>query len=250
VDFFSEVMRLRGSASRADHAQGLALLQNLHEPNQNRLGVSAEGVGGKAFGPGLADELWDELGRNPAARHYALTRLEHLPIFLERVGPDLISDLTTRVVFEVLVDFTHEMMRSYPALERTKSIESVPIYDPVTKVWRPVDVELPFLAPHQLLLIPKDWVFWRLLMWSEPFYNRFATATIQVERGTFDSRGRLAMPSKKALNQEFRDQRKLNNDQAVKYKLEEGRDLVTEYQAQVDSEFEPLSDDEIEARTI
>lgn len=249
VDFFTEVLRLRRSTSGADQADGLSLLQNLHEPNQTRLGVSARGVGGKAFGPGLADELWDELAHNPAARYAALTRLEHLPIFLNRVGPDLISDLTTRVIFEVLVDFTHDMMSRYPALARATSTEAIPIYDTAVRKWGLVDVELPFVAPHQLLLVPKEWVYWRSLMAPEPFYNRFATSTVQIERGHFDPDGRFRGPSKKSLNDEFRDHRKLNNDQAVKYKLNQERDLVLEYQAEVDREFEPLTDEEVDRRT-
>jgi hypothetical protein len=249
VDFFTEVLKLRRSSSTRDHAQGLALLQNLHEPNQTRLGVSARGVGGKAIGPGLADELWDELGRNPAARYDALHRLEHLPVFLDRVGPDLISDLTTRVIFEVLVDFTHEMMRTYPALAGTTTTETIPIYDPSLRQWRPVSVQLPFVVPHQLLLIPKEWVFWRLLMWSEPFYNRFATTTVQLERRVADNQGGFYQPRKKDLNEEFQDHRKLNNHQDVKYNRQEERDLILDYQAVVDAEFEPQSDDEIESRT-
>jgi len=248
VDFFTEVLRLRRSASAADQARGLGLLQNLHEPNQTRLGVSAIGnIGGKAFGPELAKDLWDELGVNPAARADVLTRLEHLPVFLNKVGPDLISDLTTRIIFEVLVDFTHDMMTRYPSLTTRKSIERVALYNSSTTAWVPTDVELPVLAPHQLLLIPKEWVYWRLVMWSEPFYNRFATQTVQTERSTRDGRGRLIRPSKKSLNQEFSDHRRLNNTQAVKYK--QNRDLVGEYQEFVDREFEPLSDDEIERRT-
>ncbi|GAA3727784.1 hypothetical protein GCM10022239_00770 [Leifsonia bigeumensis] len=249
VDFFTEVLLLRKSSLPADHAKGLALLQYLHEPNQTRLGVSARGIGGKAIGSGLAGELWDELGANPAAQSDALTRLEHLPVFLERVGPDLISDLTTRIIFGVLVDFTNEMMRRYPGLAAGATIESVPMYDPTTKQWRPVMAHLPYVAPHQILLIPKEWVFWRLLMWSEPFYNRYATTTVRFERGSYDNKGRFQGPLKKSLKSEFTDHRKLNNDQAVKYKTEQDRDLVIEYQNFVDTEFEPLSDAEIESRT-
>jgi hypothetical protein len=249
VNFFTEVLRLRASALAADHVMGQALLNNLHEPNQTRLGMSAAGVTGKAFGPGLADDAWDVLGRNPAARAAVLTRLEHLPIFIEGVGPDLISDLATRIVFEVLVDFTQDMMVAYPSLGAGATTAESNVYDPAAGAWGPSNFTLPYVAPHQLLLIPKEWTYWRLLMEPGPFYNRYATATVQIERSTRDDKGKLHGPSKKSLKVQFKDQRKLNNGQAVKYKQDEDRNLVAEYQQYVDENFEPLADEQIESRT-
>ncbi len=249
VDFFTEVLRLRASTLPADHSKGQALLNGLHEPNQTRLGMSAVGVSGKAFGTGLADDAWDVLGANPAARAAVITRLEHLPIFITKVGPDLISDLTTRILFGLLVDFTVEMVALYPSLGTRQTTETIDIYDPVSHRWISRSVTLPFVPPHQLLLVPKAWVYWRLLMEPEPFYNRFATETVRVERSVRDPRGRLRGPSKKALNVEFRDHRNLNVRQAVKYKETENRNLVTEYQEFVDRNFEALGDDELDQRT-
>jgi hypothetical protein len=249
VNFFGEVLRLRASSLAADHDLGQKLLSNLHEPNQTRLGMSAKGVTGKAFGPGLANDVWDILGQSPAAREAVLTRLEHLPIFIEGVGPDLISDLATRIVFEVLVDFTREMMQTYPRLGAGATTVESNVYDPAVHAWTPVNFTLPYVAPHQLLLIPKEWTYWRLLMEPGPFYNRYATATVQMEQSTRDERGKLRGPSKKSLKVQFKDQRKLNNGQAVKYKQREDRNLVSEYQQYVDENFEPLADEEIERRT-
>lgn len=248
IDFFQEVLRLRRSVSPADHSAGLGLLNFLHEPNETRLGLSTSGSRGTAFGPGLAEDLWDVLGAVPAARTAALTRLEHLPIFVRKVGPDLISDLTTRVVYPVLADFTSRMMTAYPAMASATSTEDVPFYDPAAKRWVTTSVTLPLVAGRQLLLIPKSWVGWKLQMDYPPFYNNFATETVKFERGTYDSRGRFLGPSKEALNIEFRNKRGLNNDQAAKY-MQQGRNLTMEYQAFVDNAFEPLSDDEMDRRT-
>jgi hypothetical protein len=249
VDFFTEVLRLRASTSTADHVTGQSLLYKLHEPNQTRLGMSAKGVGGRAFGPGLADELWDILGSNPAAQSAVITRLEHLPLFIEGVGPDLISDLSTRIIFDELADFTHDMMVAHPRLAGATSVDTIDIYDPTAKTWAAKNYTLPFVAPHQLLLVPKEWVFWRLLMEPTPFYNRFSTETVRIERGQWGDDDKFHGPSKEALNREFPARRQLNIDQSVKYKEEQDRDLVREYERYVDENFDPLSDDEIEART-
>lgn len=250
VEFFDEVLRLRRSVIPSDRMRCTELLNHLHEPNETRLGMSASGIGGKALGSGLADDLGDLLGSDPAAQAAVLTRLEHLPLFIDGIGPDLISDLTTRIVFEILVDFTMDMVKSYPSLGQTQSTVDVDCYDPISRAWKSRPVQLPFVAPHQLLLVPKAWAFSRLVMGPSPFFNRFTSETVKYERGTFDAKGKFRGPSKKALGEEFPHKRKLNTDQAVKYMKTENRNLVSEYQTYVDERFEPLSDTEIDDRTV
>lgn len=88
VDYFNEVLRCRVSPHPADHTKGRGLLQQLHEPNETRLGMSARGVAGHGFGDELGDRLWDELAHNPACRAAALTRLEDLRPFVDGVDPE------------------------------------------------------------------------------------------------------------------------------------------------------------------
>ncbi len=250
VSFFGEVLRCRRSTSALDQARGLALLQELHEPNETRLGMSARGVRGHGWGPEMGQRLWDELATNRACQAAALTRLEDLALFIDRVGDDLVSDMTTRVIFDVLVDFTHQVMATFPAIGRSQVTVNSRTWDPTALHWVPVAASLPDIPPHPLLLIPKGWVFWRLLMDYGAFYNRFATTTVQEERTKLDERtGRLIRPSKRQLNSEFPDLKSLNTVQAAKKMDDQHRDLVAEYRAQVDSEFEPLSDAELDRRT-
>lgn len=247
--FFSEVLRCRLSPSPADQAKGLDLLKHLHEPNQTRLGMSARGAAGHGLGVGLGAQLWHELDINPACRAAALTRVEDLRLFVDGVGNDLVSDLTTRIVFDVLVDFTAQMMVRFPSLAVGATTQNVPLWDPTSSSWRPTEVPLPYVAPHQLLLVPRGWVYWRTLLDPYAFYNRFGTQTVQQERTTRDQQGKLWRPRKAALKTEFGDVRRLNNQQASKY-MADGIDLVAAYRDQVDEEYEPLTDEQLQQRLL
>jgi hypothetical protein len=244
--YFGEVVRCATSLDPADHFVGEALLQQLHEPNETRLGMSAGKVAGRGLGEGLSELLWEELRVNPACREAALRHLEDLPVFIKGVGPDLVSDLTTRVVFDVLVDFTQRMTIAYPSLAEDQTKVSGLVWD-ITSGWTPQVFELPQVEGHPLLLVPKGWVFWRSVMDPEAFYNRHATRTVQEERTTLTADGRVDKPSKKALNAEFPDIKGLNNQQAVRY-IRDGIDLVQRYRTEVDTEFQPLSDTELDTR--
>lgn len=247
VSYFTEVLRCRVSPHPADHTKGQGLLQQLHEPNETRLGMSARRVAGHGFGDELGDRLWDELAHNLACRAAALTRLEDLRLFVDGVGNDLVSDLTTRVVFDVLDDFTQQMVVRYPALGRRLSTEIVNTWDGAGLHWTPSSRTLPLAAGRQLLLVPKGWVYWRTLMDPIIFYNRFGTETVQQERTTYDRDGNRSGPTKSALKAEFRHVRGLNNQQAALYRQHD-RDLVAEYRQQVDETFTPLDDDELRRR--
>lgn len=243
--FFSEVIRCRFSKRAGDARKGEGLLKRLNEPNETRLGLSAENVAGHGFGDVLANRLWRELESNPACVASVLTKLEDVTLFVKDVGADLVSDLTTRVTFGILADFTKEMVRSYPSLGRELRTAVSPIWDQTARTWVEEAIELPFVEGRQLLLVPRDWVYWRLLMNSEQFYTRHSTQTLKEEATTYDSRGRAHSPRKKDIVKANPDRRLLNNNQAVKYKDD---DLVGQYREWVDAGYEPMDDDALAYR--
>lgn len=247
LGFFTEVVRCCLSTADGDKATGLALLQHMHEPNETRLGMSASRVAGHGFGAELGEILWRALRDRETVRVRSLTRLEDLRLFIVGVGNDLMSDLTTRIVFEVLVDFTRLMMVEYPSLAHAVSTKTIDLWDPATLTWQARDVELPYVAAHQLLLVSKRWVHWRTLMGPEAFYNRYATQTIQDEQTTHTADGQRIAPSKKTIKGDHPDVRALNNAQAAAY-MAHDRDLVGGYRHWVDQTSDPLSDGEIEDR--
>ncbi|MGB0969736.1 MAG: hypothetical protein ACPGVG_02060, partial [Mycobacterium sp.] len=175
---FTQVVDAARNSNPAAHANGRQLLRHLHEPNETRLGMSTFGLRGRAFGDELSTQFWDELHRNPACQRTVLHRLEDTRLFLDYVGDDRISDMTTRIVFNVLAHFTNEMMDTYPALRAGATTEPNDTWSNETG-WTERAYELPHAAGKQLLLVPRRWVYWRTLMEPVQFYNRYSTQVIQ-----------------------------------------------------------------------
>ena len=242
--FFTEVLRCRDSSLPGELRRGLQLLQDLHEPNETRLGLTAEGSRGKGFGPEMGQLLWDEL-QTPVCRSAALSRLEDLALFVSGVGKDLTSDMTTRVIFGVLVEFTQEMMQTYPSLAVGAVSRTVRIWDTQALDWIEQEVSLPYADGKQLLLIPVEWTRGNLLMASRSFYNRKATETLQEEQTVVRGDVRL-VPSKRLLKEQNPEVKKLNGSQAVVYLPD--RNLVEEFRADVDRDFEAMTPEEAAAR--
>lgn len=244
--FFTEVLRCRDSPARPDQLRGRQLLQDLHEPNETRLGLTEDGSQGKAFGPEMGKRLWAEL-RTPVCQTAALTALEDLPLFVPRVGKDLTSDLTTRVIFGVLVEYTQEMMREYPSLAEGAVTLPVRLWDPLKLEWREEDVYLPFAFGKQLLVIPLEWTSRDVRMAAVPFYNNKATQTLQVEQ-TMKQDGVDLKPSKRLLKKQNPEVKKLNSSQTVVYLRDHNRNLVQEFREDVDRTFEAMTVEEAELR--
>lgn len=245
---FEKVVAGARSGDRQQQIAGRELLQHLHEPNETRLGMSIGQPRGRAFGDKLAEEFWQELRINPACRDAAISRLEDTRLCLDNVGDDRISDMTTRIIFDVLAEFTIEMMVTYPSLNAGATKAASEVWVPAAGRWQSRNFELPFAEGKQLLLVPLHWVSKWTLMYPEQFYNLYATQAVQDERTTVDRNGRKSRPQKKAIKLEYPERKPLNSNKAAEYKSEQGRDLIGEYRSQVDINFEALTAEEINER--
>jgi hypothetical protein len=245
--YTAEVLRCRASPHAADQAKGMRLLKSgLNEPNETRLGYTRYGSQGHGWGPGLGSYLWESL-RNPLCRDGLLTGLEQLPMFIPRVGQDLISDMTTRLVFPELINYTLQMAVQYPAMTRDLRKASFTVWDPTNCDWVTIEDVLPFVAGRQLLLVPKAWVSNKLLLAPRPYYNRFATTSVQEERIRYIN-GKADMPLKRDLHEEFPDVRELNVSQTLKA-ADKGTNLIELYTDFVDERYEPIDDFELLRKT-
>lgn len=101
----------------------------------------------------------------------------------------------------------------------------------------------------QLLLVPRDWVYWRTLMEPVQFYNRYSTQVIQDETATFDRKGKRHAVSKRSIKENNPHIRPLNNSKAVEYKTEHNRDLTDEYRNWIDSNFNTMTAEDISKKT-
>lgn len=245
---FSQVVEAARSSNPHDHQVGRQLLNHLHEPNETRLGLSIGGSHGRGFAYELETQFWDALRANPSCQHAVLNRVEDTRLYVDYVGDDRISDMTTRIIFNVLADFTTEMMSIYPALNAGATTAKTDTWSD-TAGWQLRDFELPHCAGKQLLLVPREWVYWRTLMDPIQFYNRYSTQVIQDETATYSEKGKRHAASKASIKQANPHIRTLNNDKAVEYKAEHGRDLTEEYRNWIDFNFAAMTTEDISKKS-
>lgn len=223
--FFGEVL---DSARRNNRRRGLALLGHLHEPNETRLGMTRVGVNGHGVGSGLADNLWQEIRDNPACSQAVLVRrIEDMAPYIQRIGPDLISDLCTRIAFDVLLDFTASMTTQYPDLGRRTSVRREDVWDPAGLQWTTRQGRLPTVHDKRLLLVPTNWVWPNQLLNAPSFYQVQALGRLQRLRTQPPQTrgGRPMAPTKYSLRDQYPGVRSTNIRQAVAA-IEEGINLT------------------------
>jgi hypothetical protein len=177
-----------------------------------------------------------------------MTRLEDVPLFIDRVDRDLISDLATRVAFDVLAEFTKDMMSKYPSLAASSRPREREVWDRSAKRLVRRQYDLPFASNHALLLVPRHWVEKRLIMNAVAFYNRQATQVLQDETARTTSDGRISKQTKKSIKALNPEVKRTNTAQAVRYAENFGRDLVGEYRSWTDANVDRIDDSEIDRR--
>jgi hypothetical protein len=129
------------------------LLRVLHEPNETHLGFSRSKSQGKALGIGKADLVWEALTSSEAVASGLLEDLEDTILLIEGIGPDIVSDMTTNIIREQLIQYTQEMCNKYSI--PTEEVGSGAMWNPQTQVWFSNFVKLPSISGRRLLLVPK-----------------------------------------------------------------------------------------------
>ncbi|MFE4198449.1 hypothetical protein ACFRJ9_21590 [Paenarthrobacter sp. NPDC056912] len=185
--FFDTISRgaMSSNAVARDHAEDL--LKHFEEPWENRLGMAEEGFAGHGGADDVGGWIWDAMCTDLDAllRVGVLKRLEELPLFVEGVGYDITSDITTRIGFGALADFTADMLQQFPeftaASHKVKDFQRQ-VWDPTNRVWAQKTVTLPLIDGKPLLLMPANWVRNNLLMHAGRFYETTVLSYAQAEQ--------------------------------------------------------------------
>ncbi|MCZ4657418.1 hypothetical protein O4090_15815 [Dietzia kunjamensis] len=184
--------------------QARELLQQFSEPRETRLGLARKGFNGH----GGADDIGARIWRSFTTDLYALLQvgvlkyLEELPLFIEGIDRDLTSDITTRIVFGPLADFTAEMLATYPQFSAgghsTVTIDRQ-VWDATACMWTTRRMTLPAADGKPILLVPRSWVSKRLLMSSRRFHGTTLLSYVQEEQASISPSGKVVHPSKVSL---------------------------------------------------
>jgi hypothetical protein len=100
---------LLACAQRNDEAKAISILKPLREPNETHLGLSKGRSKGRALGPYLMKEVWSRLKESRAVATGLLEDIEDTMLLIDKIGPDIISDITSNVIRGPLTKYTQDM---------------------------------------------------------------------------------------------------------------------------------------------
>lgn len=253
--FFHETARCALSSDPADQRRGLDLLQHFEEPRETRLGYAAAGFSGHGGAAEVGTWIWEALTTDLEAllRVGILTQIEDLPLFVEGLAEDITSDLTTRIIFEPLSNFTASMVAAYPQFtangHATVEVDRQ-VWDSTAHQWTTKEVVLPDANGHPLLLVPRDWARPSLLMSARRYYDTKVLGYAQLEQAVVSrDTGRLIKTPKPRLAQQEGLGRGRRTNLAVTERAQaKEEDLVATFKAFVDDKYQPLPDERIERK--
>lgn len=179
--FFAAVLK---TIKKGDQQKGLRLLQGLKEPNETHLGVSKGKPRGRGLGSGQAQEVLDALIKSKASQTGLLTDLTDTALFIEGIGADKVSDMTTNIIRRHLITYTQEQFELLKQQIPAK-IPTGLLWDGATEDWITDELDhIPVVNGQRVLLVPKRYVRWRggLHQAASKYYNNFVTNYIRDDQ--------------------------------------------------------------------
>lgn len=252
--FFQEVTGCVASGTPAGAQRGLDLLQHFEEPWETRLGLAAAGFSGHGGAEEVGARVWHALTTDLEAlvRIGYLQQLEDLPVFVDGIDRDITSDVTTRLAFEALANFTEQVMVSFPEFRsggHTSDKFDRQIWDAASGTWQRKLVELPVADGKPLLLVPRDWARHTLLMSAGRYFETSVLSYAQLEQAVVGSDGKLLKTRKDDLKKQPGLARGRSTNLKVTHRArQQDENLLASFKVFVDSRYEPLTDEQIDGR--
>jgi len=163
-----------------DRSRARDLLIRLQEPNETHFGLSRARSQGRGLGPYLVRKMCDNLAASSAARTGLLEDLEDTALFIEGIGKDIISDVTTNVIRGMLLSYTHSMASMYD-IPLEEGVYSGSAWDPIRREWDESHTRMPVPGGRPLLLVPKVLVRHDLHLTKDDYFRNHLAPCLQSE---------------------------------------------------------------------
>jgi hypothetical protein len=188
------------------------LLASLSEPNETHLGLSRGRAQGRGMGSDLARDVWTSLSRSRAVASGLIEDLEDTVLFVEGIGFDIISDITTNIIRSQLIEFT-QVAADYYGIPTVEGVVSGQLWNRRRRRWEQGYTSLPVTPFGPLVLVPKAIVRRSQTFDPGEYYNHFVLPQLQVEE----------LDSGSALVQVLKDGRRRVTKKSVRQKYGQGK---------------------------
>lgn len=134
------------------------------EQKQNWFGLCRYGNGGKGLGPKFAANIisefngfYKDFGESDITQEI---HIEKLTLFSSGIGKDFISDFTTNLMLEYLLEYTQKFAKEYLDPDQVKNFSIRCSFDENLQIWQPKTFTLPYFFREQngdyIILTPLD----------------------------------------------------------------------------------------------
>lgn len=166
------------------------------EIKQNWLGLAKYGNGGKGLGKKFANGaitafngFYSTFGEEEIT---AETHIEKLTLLNSGVGKDFISDFTTNLIQEYLLEFTEIFAKKHLKENQTRDFSIRCRFDKKTKIWQPRTFRLPYFFREKsgdfIILTPLDILTVDdAVINNSDFYSSFHNVTRSLENSSLRS---------------------------------------------------------------
>jgi hypothetical protein len=171
--------RIVDSIRAGQPADAQALLLQLREPNETRLGYSTKRPKGAGIGTMQAGQLFAALQTSSAVKTGFLKSLEECELMIDGVARDKLSDLATNVIRRHLADYTRDQCVLFDIPVRAAAMP--PCFDRETGLWQSHYLDLPIWQGKPILFVPKFFVRYDPAYEAGNYYNRYVLEYLRAE---------------------------------------------------------------------
>lgn len=215
--FFEEVL---AALRKRDDRRARDLVSHLHEPQETYLGVSRGKPQGRGVGAFQGDLILQALRKSVAFKTGLLSDLAEAELFIEGIGRDKISDLTTNVIRMPLAVYTKSQCDLHGIATRRVATPAAWSLDRAR--WEARYTELPLIGKKPIILVPKYSVRRRLSLDSQEFYNHHMLEFLQseYELGTSSLVHVLKSGKRRVYKKDVRRRHPFIKDELAKFVIE------------------------------
>jgi hypothetical protein len=130
------------------------LLLGLKEPHETRLGYAFSKAYGNCVAEKLKPKIVEAIQQNKAVRTGVLSHFADVELFIEDISSDRISDITTKIIKSVLIEYTQKQCKLHKI--PMKKVVQDDIFDHVNLKWLKKEVELPVYFDRPIIFVPKN----------------------------------------------------------------------------------------------
>ncbi len=176
ADFFQKAV---DAIRNNKDSEAIQMFSKLNETNDTHLGFSSAKAQGKGVSEGQALLLYKKLKESSAVKTGFITELADCELLIEGIGPDKISDITTKIIKEKLIEYTINQC-ALLGLETVK-VSSGYYWDREKQRWTDNFFPLPVYKNQRIILVPRAIARYEFSYNYSEYYNHFILNYLQAE---------------------------------------------------------------------